>query len=139
LTEDTGIIFEFHNSEQLADSVVKLSEDDPLRRNMGVNVLQKIVSTAWENSAVAHASLLLKIADEKKILHFNLPSINLDHLNKMTTDKGILQFSKINQPDLDSGYTLDDNARAMIAQCMYFRLTGDEKSLYYIQKYLQFI
>jgi glycosyltransferase involved in cell wall biosynthesis len=139
LTEDTGIIFDFHNSDQLAKSVVKLLKDDPLRKNIGVNVLQKIVSTVWENSAVAHASLLLKIADEKKILHFNIPSINLDHLNKMTTDKGILQFSKINQPDLDSGYTLDDNARALIARCMYFRLTGDEKSLYYIQKYLSFI
>ena len=110
LTQDTGIIIDFHNSDQLAKSVVKLLKDNQLRRNMGVNVLQKIVSTAWENSAVAHASLLLKYADEKKNLQFNLPPICLDHLNKMTTDKGVLQFSKINQPDLDSGYTLDDNA-----------------------------
>ena len=29
--------------------------------------------------------------------------------------------------------------RALIVRCMYFRLTGDEKSLYYIQKYLSFI
>ena len=106
---------------------------------MSINVLQKIVSSSWENSAVGHASLLLRIADEKKSLRYNLPPINLDHLIKMTTEKGILQFSKINQPDIESGYTLDDNARALIAQCMYFRLTGDVKSLFYIQKYLEFI
>ncbi len=139
LTPDTGIIFDFHNADQLADSVVRLLNDDPLRKSIRVNVLQKIVSTAWENSAVAHASLLLKIADDKKILRFNLPVINRDHLIQMTTGTGIIQFSKINQPDIDSGYTLDDNARALIAECMYFRLTGDEKSLYYIQKYLSFI
>ncbi|MCX6266513.1 MAG: glycosyltransferase, partial [Bacteroidetes bacterium] len=139
LNEETGIIFGFHDSVQLAEDVVKLLGDDQLRSNMRINVLQKIVSSSWENSAVAHASLLLRIADEKKILRFNLPPINLDHLIKMTTEKGILQFSKINQPDIDSGYTLDDNARALIAQCMYFRLTGDEKSLFYIQKYLGFI
>ena len=139
LTPDTGIIFDFHNADQLADSVIRLLNDDPLRKSIRVNVLQKIVSTAWENSAVAHASLLLKIADDKKILRFNLPVINRDHLIQMTTGTGIIQFSKINQPDIDSGYTLDDNARALIAECMYFRLTGDEKSLYYIQKYLSFI
>jgi glycosyltransferase involved in cell wall biosynthesis len=139
LNKDTGIIFGFHDSVQLAVDVVKLLKDDQLRRNMHINALQKIVSSCWENSAVEHASLILRIADEKKILRFNLPPINLDHLNKMTTEEGILQFSKINQPDIDSGYTLDDNARALIAQCMYFKLTGDEKSLFYIQKYLGFI
>ena len=139
LTQDTGIIFDFHNSDQLAESVVKLLKDDQLRNNLGVNVLQKIVSTAWENSAVAHASILLKLADKNKTLHYNFPPISLEHLSKMTTEKGILQFSKINQPDIESGYTLDDNARALIAQCMYFRLTGDKKSLFYILKYLSFI
>jgi hypothetical protein len=57
----------------------------------------------------------------------------------MTTDRGVIQFSKINQPDIESGYTLDDNTRALIAECMYFKLSGDGKSLYYIQKYLTFI
>ena len=139
LTEDTGIIFDFNNSTQLADSVIRLLSDDQLRRNLSVNALQKIVSTAWENSAVSHALLLGKIANEKSVLHYNLPPINLDHLKMMTTETGIIQFSRINQPDIESGYTLDDNARALIAQCMYFKLTGDERSLYYIQKYLDFI
>lgn len=138
-TEDTGLIFDFNNSDQLADKVVKLLEDHQLRRNISVNALQKIVSTAWENSAIAHASLLVKIAGMKKSLCYNLPPICLGHLKLMTTDIGIIQFSKINQPDIESGYTLDDNARALIAECMYFKLTMDKRSLYYIQKYLNFI
>ena len=58
LTKDTGIIFDFQNSHQLADAVIRLLNDEPLRKNMGLNTLQKIVSTAWENSAVAHANVV---------------------------------------------------------------------------------
>jgi len=139
LTEDTGIIFDFRNSQQLADGVIRLLNDEPLRKNISSNTLQKIVSTAWENSAVAHAMLLEKIAGDKITLQYNLPVINLDHLKHLTTATGMIQFSKINQPHIRSGYTLDDNARALVAMCMHYKLTGDEGSLFYIDKYLSFI
>lgn len=139
LTEDTGITFDFRNSQQLADSVIRLLNDDPLRKNISTNTLQKIVSTAWENSAVAHIMLFKKIACNKITVRYNLPAINLNHLKQMTTNIGIIQFSKINQPDITSGYTLDDNARALVAMCMYFKLTGDEKIVDDIKQYLSFI
>jgi glycosyltransferase involved in cell wall biosynthesis len=137
LTEDTGIIFDFRNSQQLADGVIRLLSDDPLRRNISSNTLEKIVSTAWENSAVAHAMLFEKI--DKIKLQYNLPAIDLNHLKHMTTTTGIIQFSKINQPDICSGYTLDDNARALVAMCMHYKLTGDEESVFFIDRYLSFI
>lgn len=139
LTEDTGIIFDFGNSQQLANGVLRLLKDDKLRRNIRVNTLQKIVSTAWENSAVEHTMLFEKIASDKIKLQFNLPAINLNHVKLLTTETGIIQFSKINQPDLCSGYTLDDNARAAIAMLMHFKLKGDENSIRYINRYLGFI
>jgi glycosyltransferase involved in cell wall biosynthesis len=139
LTEDTGIIFDFRNSKQLADGVIRLLEDDPLRRNISSNSLQKIVSTVWENSAVAHAMLLGKIAGNKITIRYNLPEINLNHLKRMTTGTGIIQFSKINHPDISSGYTLDDNASALIAMCMYYKMSPDKDIQEYVKKYLSFI
>ena len=139
LTEDTGIIFDFRNSGQLAEGVIRLLGDKGLRKSIISNTLQKIVSTAWENSAVAHAMLIQQMAAEKINIQYNIPAINLKHLKAMTTDIGMIQFSKINQPDLNSGYTLDDNARAMIATCMYLRLTGDKTAILNIKKYLDFI
>jgi glycosyltransferase involved in cell wall biosynthesis len=139
LTEDTGIIFDFRNSQQLANGVIRLLNDKPLRRNIISNTLQKIVSTAWENSAVAHAMLFEKMGDDKIKVRYNLPEIKWDHVNLMTTNTGIIQFSKINQPDIKSGYTLDDNARALVASCMYFNLTGEAKSVSNIRQYLGFI
>ena len=139
LTEDTGIIFDFRNSHQLADAVILLLNNDSLRKDMSTSALQKTISTAWENSAVTHAMLLNEISSVETTLQYNLPPIKLDHLKKMTNDIGIVQFSKVNQPYISTGYTLDDNARALIAMCMNFKLSGDKKCLFYIQKYLNFI
>ena len=139
LTSDTGIIFDFRNSQQLADAINRLLKNDKLRRNMSINALQKIVSTAWENSAIAHAMLLGKIAARKITIQYNLPAIKMDHLRQMTTKTAIIQFARVNQPDISSGYTLDDNARALVAACMYVETTGDRKIIHKIFKYLNFI
>ena len=93
----------------------------------------------WENSAISHAILFEKNSKNQIELDYTLPSINLDHIKKMTTDFGIIQFSRINQPDIGSGYTLDDNARALIALCQHFELTGDQRDIKYIYTYFYFI
>jgi hypothetical protein len=139
LNEHTGIIVDFKNPVQLAQSVNKLLEDEHLRRKMSTNALQTIVSTSWENSAIAHAILFGEKASNKITIRYDLPVINLNHIKSLTTDFGIIQFSKINQPDIDSGYTLDDNARALIALCMQYENTGEKNDLGYIRKYLSFI
>jgi glycosyltransferase involved in cell wall biosynthesis len=139
LTDETGIIFDFGNSQQLADGVIRLFTDEPLRKNISINSLQKIVSTAWENSAIAHHMVFEKIRGVKISMNYYLPPIKLNHIKEMTTETGIIQFSKINQPDISSGYTLDDNARALVAISMFYNLTRNEKSLSYIRIYLSFI
>lgn len=139
LTDDTGIIFEFGNSTQLADSVISLLCDEDRLTHLSVNTLQKMVTTAWENSAISHAKLFEKMSDGEIAIQYDMPDINLDHLKMMTTDTGIIQFSKINQPDISTGYTLDDNARALVAMCMYFQQTGNEELVADIRKYFSFI
>jgi len=139
LTRDNGIIFDFRNSQQLAAAVIRLLSNDKLRKEISTNTLQKIVFTAWENSAVAHANLFAKVLGDEITLKYNLPDINMNHLREMTTRTGIIQFAKINRPDICSGYTLDDNARALVAVCMNFALTGDKKNVASIKKYLGFI
>jgi glycosyltransferase involved in cell wall biosynthesis len=139
ITDDTGIIFEFGNSTQLADSVISLLCDEDRMTHLKVNTLQNIVTTAWENSAISHVKLFERMSDGEIATQFDLPAINLEHLKNMTTNTGIIQFSKINQPDISTGYTLDDNARALVAMCMYFQQTGSMEAIGYIQTYFNFI
>ena len=51
----------------------------------------------------------------------------------------MIQFSKINQPDLSSGYTVDDNARALISMVQHYEWAGDAADIPLITTYLNFI
>lgn len=139
LRDDAGIIIDFEDSQQLTNAVNSLLNDEQLRKNISSNGLHRMASTAWENAAIAHAMLFEKIGNDQISLHYKMPAINLDHVKKLTTDFGMIQFSKINQPDIDSGYTLDDNARALIAMCQHFKLTIDQADVKYIYIYFNFI
>src|SRR5690606_26206182 len=124
---------------QLAEAVNRILFDVKLRKKLILNGLHKITGTSWENSAVAHAKCFENLSGSRVRLRYRNPTINLSHLKKMTTDFGILQFSKLNKPDIRSGYTLDDNARALIAFCQHYKLTADESDLKYIRIYLDFV
>ncbi len=139
LLNDSGIIVAFENATQISSAVIKLLTNEELRRNISSNGLHSMASTAWENSAIAHIKLFEKISEKAFILEYNIPPVNLDHIKKMTTGFGMIQFSKINHPDILSGYTLDDNARALIALCQHYELTSDREDLPFIEKYLRFI
>lgn len=139
LKNGTGIIIDFESPKQLAEKVILLLNDEQLRKSIAANGIHKLAPTAWENSAIAHAFLFEKMGNEKITLQYKIPKINLNHFKNMTTRFGMIQFSKINQPDIDSGYTLDDNARALVAICQHFELTNDQADLEYINLYFNII
>ncbi len=139
LQNDAGIIIDFQQPQQLTEAVNSLLNDEQLRRNISSNGLHLMAPTAWENAAIAHARLIEKLNNHQLVLHYKIPAINLDHIKKLTTGFGIIQFSKINHPDIDSGYTLDDNARALIAMCQHYELTKDIGDIAFIKIYLNFI
>ncbi len=139
LKNGAGIIVDFGNKEHLSKAVNKLLKNELLRKNISSNGLHRMASTAWENAAIAHAMLFKEAGKEKLTLHYTLPVINLDHIKKLTTEFGMIQFSKLNQPDISSGYTLDDNARAMIAMCQHYELSNNEEDVEYINRYYLFI
>lgn len=139
LQNQAGTIFDFEDSEQLSDVVIDLLDDREIQEKMSLNGLHSAAESAWENAAIAHAKLFEKVSCKTLQLRYKRPEIKLNHLRKMTTKTGIIQFSKINQPDSASGYTLDDNARALIAVCKHFELTQEESDLEYLQRYFNFI
>ncbi len=139
LRDDAGILIDFQNSPQLTAAVNHLLTDNALRKTLVNNGLQRVIFAAWENTAVAHAVLFKNLRPKDIVLRYGLPDINLGHFKKMTTPFGMIQFAKINHPDLSSGYTLDDNARAMVAMCMQYDVFGNKRDLEHIIIYLDFI
>ena len=139
LSDNSGVIVEFRNPEKLAEAVNKLITDKKFRDHVRINGLQKMVATAWENSAISHARVFQHVAGNTDPLHYTIPPVNLRHIKRLTRNFGMIQFSVINSPDLTSGYTLDDNARAMIAMCLLHHQTKEEVCKNYIPTYLKFI
>jgi glycosyltransferase involved in cell wall biosynthesis len=138
--DGAGLSFDFQNAKQLSEAAIKLLYNPELLDGMRLNALHKINPTAWQNAAIAHVELTKGCLDKKReILKYEVPIISLDHINRLTTNYGIIQFSKISIPDLDSGYTLDDNARALVAMAKHYELTGDMDDLELITTYLNFI
>jgi len=139
LKDGAGVIFDFGDSKKLALEINKLLKSNSLRKNISSIGLHSMAPTAWENVAIAHARLFQKVSLRKIDLEYKMPEPNLNYLKKMTTDFGIIQFSIIHEPDIYSGYTVDDNARALVATCMHFQKTKDIQDLPYIKIYLNFI
>ncbi|MEN2398792.1 glycosyltransferase [Flavobacterium sp. MC2016-06] len=139
LTPDSGILVDIGNVDQFAEAAIKLLSDENLRQEMGIQAFTKMRASSWENAAITHMNTYKKLIENPTEIKYSYPSIQLNHIKKLTTNLGIIQFSKISIPDLESGYTLDDNARALIAFCMHYKLTKDKDDLAYILIYLDFI
>ncbi|MTH15961.1 glycosyltransferase [Flavobacterium sp. LC2016-01] len=139
LTPDSGILVDIGNVDQFAAAAIKLISDENLRHEMGINSFTKMRASSWENAAIIHINTYKNLIENPSEIKHSYPAIQLNHIKKLTTELGIIQFSKISIPDLDSGYTLDDNARALIAFCMHYKLTQDKEDLAYILIYLDFI
>ncbi|PZX93602.1 glycosyl transferase family 1 [Flavobacterium aquariorum] len=140
LNPGIGILLNgFDNQEEFQRAILELVENKEKRLEMGRNGYALTHETTWENIALRYASLFAEITEGKEKLRLNFPPIKLDHIKELTTDYGILQFSKFSQPDLSSGYTLDDNARALIDMVMYYDKSSDYLALDLAKIYLNFI
>jgi len=140
LNEGVGILLNgFENPEEFQKAILKLVENKQERIEMGSNGYALTHETTWENIAMKYGFLFATLTDRSEEIRFNYPPIKLDHIKSMSTDYGMLQFSKFSQPDPESGYTLDDNSRALIDMVMYYSLCEDLEALKLASIYLNFI
>lgn len=139
LNDDSGIIFDFKDSNQLATATNHLLADERLRTKMKLVGLQKTAATAWENVAIAYTLLFQKTGKSTEELIYTLPPVNTKHIRRMSRRWGIIQFAKGNRPDSSTGYTLDDTSRALMAMCRTV-VSGQKKTKEKIIKtYLNYI
>jgi glycosyltransferase involved in cell wall biosynthesis len=139
VTEDVGILVDFKDVKGIADAASALLNNPKNRELMGKNAYFKTRARTWRNSVLRHMNEYIRIVpllgEEEK----NLPRIRLTHLGAMTDSFGIIQFANLITPDQSSGYTLDDNARALVATVKYYEISGKKKIFSLIHAYLNFI
>ncbi len=138
ISDNRGILVDFKNHEQIKQAINFLIKNDRLRDEMANNAYEYGRNMVWSKVASKYMYIFQKTA-KKKETHYALPDINLAHLKKMTDSTGIIQHAKHSVPDRNTGYTLDDNARALIVVTKYYELMKDGDILDLITIYLAFI
>ncbi|WP_203295432.1 glycosyltransferase [Luteirhabdus pelagi] len=140
LDPSTGILLnDFEDPIEISNAVIDLLEQPFIATSMGKNAFIKMRAFSWENVAISYSDIFQDYLQHNDSLDFSLPPIRTDHIEDMTTDFGMLQFSNFSVPDTFFGYTLDDNARALIAMLMYYKQKRNDKVLRLIEIYMNFI
>ncbi len=139
ITPDVGALVPFKDPGAFSSTLLWLLADTEQLKSMGQNAYFKTRHMIWPNVAIACAKYFSRFAPELSVPSKNLPPIKLDHIQTLTDKFGILQFAHLHIPDSRSGYTLDDNARALTVAIRYYKKFPSQKVLTLIKTYLNFI
>ncbi|MBU0894525.1 MAG: glycosyltransferase [Nanoarchaeota archaeon] len=140
LAQDRGIVIKKTKSpEEFTKALDKLLSDIELRKNMSEAAYAFGRQMIWSNVARRHLSVFNRVVKLREEITKKYPKIKLSHLRNLTDNFGCLQFCKAAVPDKKSGYTLDDNTRALIIATLHNSLTESDLSFKLAKKYLKFI
>ena len=121
VTSDVGLLVDFRSPEAFTDAILRLLADEAWRTSLGKNAYFKTRNRTWPNIAVKYSKLFAECAPELSAIveRKRFPKVKLDHLIRLTDRFGIIRFADLSRPDVSSGYTLDDNARALMVVVNY--------------------
>ena len=131
LEDDRGKLVPFRDADAIAEAVVDLLENGPLRHSMRKKAYESGRSMVWsrvaqeymksfkrasqDHSFVGRKTSLIKTLDEQP---GQMPVMKLDHLYRMSDSTGIFQHASFTVPNFNEGYCTDDNARALLLTLM---------------------
>ena len=155
LAEERGVIVPFDDPGSIANSVLRLLENDAERHAMRKRAYLYSRGTTWPRTARAYMASFQRARferslrprpaqkDELALRESNeLPELNVTHLLSMTDDTGMLQHAIFSVPNTREGYTTDDNARALILSNVLNEATLYDSSVDYAKlshRYLAFL
>ncbi len=151
LADERGALVPFCEPAALAETVIDLLDNPAKRHAMRKRAYMYGRDMVWpevarrymetfqqarkERRYSARSPFLVKALDRRPI---ELPPLKLDHMRRMTDDTGILQHALFAVPNYAEGYTLDDNARALIVS-IYLEELGHADAFDLTSRYLAFI
>lgn len=139
LAKDKGILVKFKNPDSFSEAIDKILSDKDFKKNMEENAYLFSRSMIWPNVASQYLNIFNKVVKLREETTEKYPKIKLLHLKNLTDSLGILQFSNKSTPDKDSGYTTDDNTRALIVSVLHNHIFNSEETLHLSKTYLNFL
>ncbi len=151
LAEERGALVPFRDSTALAEQVIELLDNEAKRNGMRKRAYLYGREMIWPQVARQYMNSFQRAKVERR--HFSppgfvvkaldkspaeLPPLKLDHLRRMTDDTGMLQHAIFTVPNYCEGYTIDDNARALMVSTLLEEL-GTEETADLTSRYFAFV
>jgi len=126
LDDRRGALVPFQNSDAIAQKTIELLDTPAIRHAMRKRAYLFSRETIWKRVAQGYMDSFSRVRSDRMAsprVQFSsrvipkspnqLPSLNLEHLTRMTDDTGMFQHAIFTLPNRGEGYTSDDNARAL--------------------------
>ncbi|MCR4369461.1 MAG: glycosyltransferase [archaeon] len=139
LGDGRGLISHKNSPLEFAENISRLLSDVPLKRGLERASFEYSRKMVWHNVSTLYYETFSSLDDLGADSFGKLPRINFKHLYRMTDDFGIIQFADFSTPLKESGYTLDDNARALIVAVKSYAMNPSAKMLSLADTYLGFV
>src|SRR5437763_5284800 len=154
LDDQRGVLVPFDDPQAIAEKTIELLDNGTARHAMRKRAYLYSRNMVWDRVAQQYMGSFERVYNERlrnpratfsaqnteKVLD-RLPTVNLDHLHRMTDYTGILEHAVFNVPNYPEGYSTDDNARALIVAILLeeFGSTAANDSLDLASRYLAFL
>ena len=151
LAKDRGKLVRFGDSNQLAEAIMEILQDDSLFYSLRRKAYDYGRTRTWPKIGQAYWKLFsakrlpVRVPTKttplaaEKISSIKVPEPSLAHLKRLTDGTGLYQHAKITVPNREFGYCTDDNARAVIAMTKYYAQYPEPEALQLFDTYLSFI
>jgi len=151
LADERGVLVPFRDPPALAAQVIDLLDNETKRHAMRKRAYMFGRDMIWPQVARRYLESFARARAEKRNFTpsvfavkpldkrpAELPPLKLDHLRRMTDDTGMLQHALFTLPNYREGYTVDDNARALMVSVLADEL-GHSEGAEIVSRYLAFI
>lgn len=131
LSDERGVLVPFADPGAIAAAVAELLQSDAKRHRMRKRAYELGRDMTWPVVAGQYMDCFTKVREERLVrpkkcrnaspLHVrprDLVKIDLQHLERLTDDTGLLQHATFIVPNYPDGYTTDDNARGLLITTM---------------------
>ena len=151
LADERGALVPFRDPPALAAQAIDLLDNEAKRHAMRKRAymfgremiwpqvarryLESFARARAERRSFTPSAFAVKPLDKRP---GELPPLKLDHLRRMTDDTGMLQHALFTLPNYREGYTVDDNARALMVSVLADEL-GHSEASEMVSRYLAFI
>ena len=141
LDDRRGALVPFQDSDAIARKAVELLDTPAIRHGMRKRAYVYAREMVWKRVAQGYMASFAQARSDRirqpRAMFANgsagtcfdqLPTLNLDHLHRLTDDTGMLQHATFAVPNYNEGYTTDDNARALALAVLIQQLGGAESA-----------